>query len=115
MTQFSDADIERMKQELAVNGYRTLLRLVVLHDKHLRTESEARRDLGVFCSASGSTMKSWESKGIRGVCVARAVEFAECYGVKMGSHQLQPTTDIALQWLNYEYGLAQEGKRRVKS
>ncbi|MGF1727047.1 hypothetical protein [Photobacterium nomapromontoriensis] len=101
---FTDAEITEMKRVLAVNGFNSLLRLIVLHDKGIETTVSARRALGNYCSASGSTMKGWESTGLNGVFADRALEFAEAYPFVMSKHQLCPTKVIAEQWLNYDLG-----------
>ncbi|HIF9180972.1 TPA: hypothetical protein ACX6QL_002032 [Photobacterium damselae] len=103
MVKFSNSEIQEMKRQLALNGYHSLMRLIVLHDKNTKTIVQARREFGIFCSASGQTLKSWEQFGLRGVFILRALEYAECFGIKIFVHQLQPTTTIAIHWLEYEW------------
>ena len=103
MSDFTELEISKMKKALAVNGYNSLLRLIVLHDKNIKTVCSAKFQLSVFCAASGSTAKTWATEGLRGVFVDRALEFAQGIGVPIYKHQLEPTNAIAKNWLKFDY------------
>lgn len=103
MSDFTELEISAMKKALAVNGYNSLLRLIVLHDKNISSVVSAKFQLSVFCAASGSTAKTWATEGLRGVFVDRALEFAQGIGVPIYKHQLEPTNAIAKNWLKFDY------------
>ncbi|TGZ35355.1 hypothetical protein EQ875_01636 [Photobacterium damselae subsp. damselae] len=103
MNKFTDCEMAAMRRELRLNGYNSLLRLIVLHDRGIDNVASARRALGVFCSASGSSIKSWESQGLTGVFVDRAIEFAECYHLPIWRYQLEPTNAVVENWLAFDY------------
>ncbi|MGD6739711.1 hypothetical protein ACN08N_23660 [Photobacterium leiognathi subsp. mandapamensis] len=103
MSKFTDREMAAMERELRINGYKSLLRLIVLHDRGIDNVDSARRALGVFCSASGSSIKAWESQGLTGVFVDRAIEFAECYRLPIWRYQLEPTKAVIENWLTFDY------------
>ncbi|PSU99778.1 hypothetical protein [Photobacterium kishitanii] len=115
MSKFTESERAAMAEELAINGFNSLLRLIVLHDKNIPDVINAKYRLGTFCSASGSTIKSWSKHGLRGVFVERALEFAACYHLSIKSHQLEPTRAIVEQWLEYDYNLVQSGQAKAST
>ncbi|PSU89958.1 hypothetical protein C0W35_18315 [Photobacterium kishitanii] len=97
MSKFTESERAAMAEELAINGFNSLLRLIVLHDKNIPDVTRAKYKVGTYCCASGSAIKSWSKHGLRGVYVERALEFAACYRLSIKAHQLQPTKAIVEQ------------------
>lgn len=111
MSNFTESEVAAMKRDLAVSGYNSLLRLIVLHDKNISGVVSAKFQLSIFCAASGSTAKTWATEGLRGVFVDRALEFAQGIGAPIYKHQLEPTNAIAENWLKYDYFLMTAGHK----
>ncbi|PSU19942.1 hypothetical protein CTM97_18565 [Photobacterium phosphoreum] len=115
MNKFTESERAAMAEELAVNGFNSLLRLIVLHDKNILDITSAKYKVGTYCCASGSTIKSWSKHGLRGVYVERALEFAACYHLPINAHQLEPTKAIIEQWLEYDYNLVKSGQAKAST
>ena len=115
MSKFTELERAAMTEELAVNGFNSLLRLIVLHDENISDVTSAKYKVGIYCCASGSAIKSWSKHGLRGVYVERALEFAECYNLPIKAHQLEPTKAIIEQWLDYDYNLVKSGRANAST
>ncbi|PSU23844.1 hypothetical protein [Photobacterium kishitanii] len=115
MSKFTESERAAMAEELAINGFNSLLRLIVLHDKNIPDVTRAKYKVGTYCCASGSAIKSWSKHGLRGVYVERALEFAACYRLSIKAHQLQPTKAIVEQWLEYDYNLVKSGRAKAST
>ena len=100
--QFTNDQITNMQRQLAVAAYHALLQLAVSRDPIIDSESNARSVLTEYTCANGSKIKDWELNGIRGIFVDRALEFCECTNIPIGRHQLCPTRNVAIRWLEFE-------------
>ena len=91
-----------MQRQLAVAAFHVLIRLAVSRDPIIDSESNARTTLTGYTNASGAKTKDWEHHGIKGVFVDRVLEFCECTNIPIGRHQLCPTRNVAIRWLEFE-------------
>ncbi len=102
---FSKAQLAEMRNELAVNGYQSLIRLILLHDKKLKTETAARRALMNYCDCAYSKSLEWINTGIQPFFVERVLEFMACYPCAVSRHQLAPRDREAEIWLRHARGI----------
>ena len=100
--QFTNDQITEMQQQLAVAAYHALIRLATSRDPIIDSESNARSVLTEYVNANGSKAKDWGVSGIKGVFVDRVLEFCECTNIPIGRHQLCPTRNVAIRWLEFE-------------
>lgn len=99
---FSNDQIQNMQRQLAVAAFHALLRLAASRDPIIDCESNARSVLTEYVNANGSKAKDWDVGGIRGIFVDRALEFCECTNIPIYRHQLCPTKNVAIRWLEFE-------------
>ena len=99
---FTNDQITKMQQQLAVAAYHALIKLATSRDPIIDSESNARSVLTEYTCANGSKIKDWELNGIRGIFVDRVLEFCECTNIPIYRHQLCPTRTVAIRWLEFE-------------